>query len=433
MWRLIEPFALAYRGKGLITLLKRVWAIGKRYGLTAARMERSLAQLSGMLRQFDGQATVPITAVALARHGAVIREYQDRGIEFAVHGYRHVDYSQLPLEEQCAHLRQAIQVFRDHGVRFDGFRCPYLRWGENTLTALSQTHFTYDSSVSLFWDIGEEYTTSSYLQSLSLYGAQPAADYLALPYLDTARNLVCIPYCLPDDEALVERLKWRSSAEMNQVWPTIFHQIHQQGELFTLGLHPERVGVCASALIATLQQARAAAPAVWFAQLREIAAWWKARYTATVNITDLQDGVLQLTVSGPQGTTLLLRSLDGRTATEPWFDGYRLVSENPCTIRVNKRPFVGISPGTAPALIDFLKQQGYIPEVSSNQDLYALYFDRGSFAREDERPLIRQIEGGDFPLVRLGRWPHGARSAVCITGDIDAMSLWDYVLRILGG
>jgi hypothetical protein len=433
MQRLVEPFVLAYRGKGLVTLLKRVWAIGQRYGLTEAKMERSLAQLSRILQQFDGRATVPITAVTLARNDAIIREYQAQGIEFAVHGYRHIDYSQLPLEEQCAHLRHASQVFRDHGVRFDGFRCPYLRWDENTLTALGQTHFTYDSSVSLVWDIGEEHTTDSYLQVLSLYGARPAANYPALPYLDTATNLVCIPYCLPDDEALVERLRWRSSAEMNQVWPTMFHQIHQQGELFALGLHPERVGVCASALIATLQQVRAATPAVWCAQLTEIAAWWKTRYTATVDVTNLQDGVLQLNISGPQGTTLLLRSLDGRTATEPWFDGYRLASENPCTIQASKRPFVGVSPSTAPALIDFLKQQGYILEVSSNPDLYSLYLDRGSFSREDERPLIRQIEEGDFPLVRLGRWPHGARSALCITGDIDAMTLWDYALRILGG
>ncbi|MBE9513578.1 MAG: polysaccharide deacetylase family protein, partial [Chloroflexi bacterium] len=215
MMRLIKPLIVAFEGKGLASLFKRVWTIGQRYGLTTAKMDRSLAQLSRILRQFGCRATLPITAVALARNSDIIRRHQAQGIEFAVHGYRHVDYSQLSLEEQCAHLREAGRVFRDHGIRFDGFRCPYLRWNEHTLTALSQNGFSYDGSVSLVWDVEKEHVTDSYEQVLRFYGAQPAADYLALPYLDTARSLVCIPYCLPDDEALVERLRWRSPVEMN--------------------------------------------------------------------------------------------------------------------------------------------------------------------------------------------------------------------------
>jgi hypothetical protein len=32
----------------------------------------------------------------------------------------------------------------------------------------------------------------------------------------------------------------------------------------------------------------------------------------------------------------------------------------------------------------------------------------------------------------LGRWPHNTGSALAITGDIDALTLWDYGLRYLG-
>lgn len=431
MVRFIKPFAVALKGKGLVTLVKRIQTIGQRYGLSAARMDRSLAQLSRILQQFDCRATLPITAIALARSGAVIQKYQAQGIEFAVHGYRHVDYSQLALEEQKAHFRQAGQIFREQGIHFEGFRCPYLRWNEHTLRVLSQNGFSYDSSASLVWEVGEEHTTDSYDRVLSFYDAQPAADYLALPYLDAAKNLVRIPYCLPDDESLVERLRWNSLSEMNQVWPTMFRQIHKQGELFTLGLHPERIEDCASALLATLQ-VRAATPAVWCARLSEIAAWWKARHAAVVDVADMQDDVLQLTVNGPEGTTLLLRSLDVKTATEPWYNGYQRASEIPCTVRINKRPFIGVSQGTAPALTRFLKQQGYILETSLNPDLYSFYLDRSSFSRKDERRLMAQIEEADFPLARLGRWPNGARSALAITGDIDALTLWDYGLRFFG-
>ena len=241
MMGLFKPLTVALEGKGLDTLFRRVWTIGQRYGFTAAKLDRSLALLSRILSRFDCRATLPVTAVALARNSATIQKHQAQRIEFAIHGYRHVDYSQLGLEEQSVHFRQAAQIFRDHGIHFDGFRCPYLRWNELTLTALSQDGFSYDSSASLVWDVGEEHVTDSYRQVLTFYGAQPAADYPALPYLDTTSGLVRIPYCLPDDESLVERLTWHSPAEMNQVWPAMFHQIHERGELFTLGLHPERI------------------------------------------------------------------------------------------------------------------------------------------------------------------------------------------------
>ena len=219
MMRLIKPIAVALKGKGPSTTIKRAQTIGKRYGMTVAKMDRSLESLAGILQQFDCRATLPITAVALARHGAAIHKYQSQGIEFAIHGYLHVDYSQLSSKEQLSHLREAVQVFRDHDIDYDGFRCPYLRWNEHTLTALGQNNLNYDSSTSLVWDVEKKHITESYDRALSFYGARSAADYPALPALEATDGLVRVPYCLPDDEALVERLRWNGSGEMNGVWP----------------------------------------------------------------------------------------------------------------------------------------------------------------------------------------------------------------------
>jgi hypothetical protein len=49
--------------------------------------------------------------------------------------------------------------------------------------------------------------------------------------------------------------------------------------------------------------------------------------------------------------------------------------------------------------------------------------------RTDERPVLDEIEGGTFPLARPGRWPDGARSALSLTGNIDALTIWDYASR----
>lgn len=39
---------------------------------------------------------------------------------------------------------------------------------------------------------------------------------------------------------------------------------------------------------------------------------------------------------------------------------------------------------------------------------------------------------GDEPRVASGRWPGGALSAFVLSGDIDAMTLWDYAARLYG-
>jgi peptidoglycan/xylan/chitin deacetylase (PgdA/CDA1 family) len=429
---LANPIAVAAKGKGYPALVNRARAIGRRYGLGPAKMDHTLRRFVEILEEFGCGATFPITASVLARHGLTIQKYQSHNIEFAIHGYLHVDYSQLSAEEQISHFRKATQVFRDQGIRYDGFRSPYLRWNEHTLMALGQAGFGYDSSTSLGWDIEERHVTESYERALSFYTAKSAAEYLALPEIDSWGGLVRVPYCLPDDEALVERLNWSGSHEMNRVWPAISNQIHQRGELFCLGLHPERIAECSEALVATLRAVHAMGPAVWRACLRDIVAWWKARADATLEISDVENHVLQLCVNGPTGVTLMLRSLDVKTAVEPWFDGYQLATEMPCIVRVNRRPFIGVSPDAAPSMISFLNQQGYIVETALNVDVYPLYLDSRSFSREDERLLVAQIEGADFPLARLGRWPNGARSAFCVTGDIDALTLWDYGLRLFG-
>ncbi len=427
-----NPISIALKGKGPVTLLKRVRTISKRYGINAGKMDRALKQLSKLLQEFDCRATLPITTVALGRNGSVIQKYQAQGIEFAIHGYRHIDHSQLSAAEQEDQFRKARQIFQKHGIHCHGFRCPYLRWNEGTLVALSNVNFAYDSSNSLVWPVDERHTTDSYYRALEFYGAHPATDYPAIPSLDTEKNLVRIPYCLPDDESLVERLVWDSPSEMDAIWPAMFHQIHSQGELFNLGLHPERTAECTAGLKATMQAIQAVASEVWRARLDEIAQWWRERYETKINITKVDHDRLRLCIDGPDGTTLLLRSLETKTATDPWFDGYQRASETPCIIQTDKRPFIGVSPESTPDLTLFLKQQGYIVETSSDAASYSFYFDRPIFSREEERVLIEQIEGQNSPLARLGRWPHGTRSAFCVTGDIDALTMWDYGLRFFG-
>lgn len=438
----MNPIAVAAEGKGLLGVVRRAQTIGRRYGLTPARMGQTLAHFAGILGRFQCGATFPITTAALARSSGVVERYQDQQIEFAVHGLFHVDHRRLSLDAQLGHFARARQIFAERGVACHGFRSPYLRWSEQTIAAVARSGFLYDSSQGLAWTLGAERETAAYRRVLGFYGARSADAFPALPSLRD--GLVRIPYCLPDDESLVDRLGLTSDVPMTRLWLAILAETHRLGELFTLGLHPERTMLCATALAETLRCARALRPAVWVARLDEIARWWRARAVAGVTVEiALETGagagapggpppVMQVSVSGPPGTTILARGVELLSAAAPWDGGYLRVSGATAALRARARPFIGVSRRSSPALASFLRQQGYIVELAERGQEHTLSLDLPQFGEADERPLLARIEGDDFPLVRLGRWPDGARSALCVTGDIDALTIWDYGLRSIG-
>jgi peptidoglycan/xylan/chitin deacetylase (PgdA/CDA1 family) len=429
-----SPIAVALRAKGPFNLYQRSRSIARRYGFTTARMDQALKQFCEVLQRAGCGATFPITAISLNRHLSTISRYLDQDIEFAVHGYTHVDYAQLAPETQLAHLRQAREVFARAGISPLGFRSPYLGRNDHLYAALEAAGFTYASNRPVLWDIADigalaPAARASYERALAFYDPWRASDCLSLPC--TSGSLVEIPVSLPDDEILIERLGGAHGL-VTRTWLHILSRTHKRGELFTLQLHPERIAQCAASLSTVLAEARAMTPAVWCACLRDIAAWWRALACATVEIADGRDGCFDMKVSGPLGTTILARAVQVASATETWADGYQQIKARTFTVLAPLRPCIGLSPAASPALASFLRGQGYIVEISEDRHGYAQYFDQLEFAPEDARQLIGQIEQRDLPLVRLGRWPAGARSALAITGDIDALTLWDYGLRLIG-
>jgi hypothetical protein len=298
------------------------------------------------------------------------------------------------------------------------------------LAVLQQTGFTYDSSLSLSWEVLKNGETPAYRHALEFYGALPANQYPSLPSLEG--NLVRVPYSLPDDEALVNRLFPGTFDQLGEPWLAILDRCHELGELFVLGLHPERIAQCAEALMAVLSHARQLVPAVWIARLDEVAAWWKARTEATVKITDVATGRYRINVTGPNGTTILARGLEVEAPGASWSNGYQRVDGTAVTVRSHSRPFVGLSPRADPRLGSFVQQQGYLVETSERSEDYGCYLAQAHFAPEDQRGLLARIEDTARSIVRLGRWPDGARSSLAITGDIDALTIWDYGLRLFG-
>jgi peptidoglycan/xylan/chitin deacetylase (PgdA/CDA1 family) len=420
-----------------LALFERVHTLTQRYGRTPAKLERALAHFAKILGQFGCGATFPVTAVTLERNGSVLSHYKAHPIEFAVHGYTHVDYAQLTPNELLSHLQRACETFAQAGLKATGFRSPYLSRNPSLEAALEANGFSYVSNQPILWQVLDKdnlkpASSSRLERAVGFYDPWDASQYPSLPRL--RGKLVDIPVSLPDDEILLERLRGEPDGLMENAWRRILSRTYERGELFTLMLHPERIAWCAEALSEVLAEARELAPQVWIARLDDIAAWWRARASAAVQIRTLDDGAFRVEIGGPRGTIALVRHVGVDQPTVAWVQGYEWVMATSFTVHspYHHRPFIGVSVDASPNLSNFLRQQGYIIEINDERDLYAHYFEQTEFLVEQERPLLAQLEGANHPLVRLGRWPEGARSALAISGDIDALTLWDYGLRFLG-
>ena len=423
-----NPFSVANQGKGVFGVLARAGAITQRYGLSGSKMDTAFVQLIRVLNEFDCSATLPVTARPLSRNLSSVHRLQSQGIELAVHGNTHVDYSQLSYEQQVEQIYHANQIFKQSGIPVSGFRCPYLRWNMDTLKVLSESGFQYDSSQALAWNVVSGKGTEDYHRVLEFYHAQMAEEYLSLPRM--VNNLVRIPYCLPDDEALIERLKLENKTEITDIWLAMLDQIYSAGELFSLGIHPERTFQCKDALRAVLAKARSLSPIVWIARLDEVVAWYRSLGDVNFTTYSQNKGGTHICINAPSRATLLARYIDIQGPKKIWTQGYDQILINEFDIDCEHHPWIGLAPDCSVSLKSFLQHQGFLVEVSSNPTAFSYYFLQKNFDNKDERPLLAELESGNRPLLRIGRWPSGAQAALAITGDVDAFNLVDYGLRL---
>jgi len=420
--------------RGPVNAARRLSVIGRRFGLSSARMDRALQDFSKIGQQYGCTPTLAVTAVLLERYPKVFQRLQET-VELAVHGYVHTDYSRLDESAQAEHMERALKAFDGLGLSPEGFRCPYLRWNEDSFHVAGQFGLTYGSNRAFAWDVLQRESVgprawAAYEKGLRLYGAGEAVRGLSLPSRIDG-TLLDIPASLPDDEAMVDRLGLRSSAQAAAIWTRMLEQVHGRGELLTLILHHERVAILRDALEAVLTSARGCQPPVWVAPLKEIARWWLERLSWRLQVQRREDGSYQVIAPEAPGATVVVRGVDTEPAAVPWFGSWQVVPASSFTIRSSRPPIVLPEEECSPALAAFLREEGFAvgEDAAGAEGLRIGGY--ASFGEGDKRTLIDFIEGSDAPLVRLWRWPHGARCAMSVTGDVDAMTMLDFLRRPL--
>lgn len=423
------------KSRGARNLLARIRTVMARFGLSSKRFHRLLKDYQALTRELGCVPTFPITAVVLQRHPRIIRDLHDQGVEFAVHGYVHIDYGVIPEAEQSTHYQNAVDIFQACRVPFTGFRAPFLRVNDRTFPALSRVGFPYDSSLAVHWDVIEksQYTEEAwgeYLRVLEFYQSQPAEARPVLPGF--FNGSVEIPISMPDDEITVERLGITEPEEIAKIWEAIVRKTYASGEMFTIQLHPERIAECGLALSRAVGLAKTYNPPVWIATLREIAEWWQERAGFSFDISPQDDGKYLIKAECSPRATVLVKNGKTGVPADAWYEGYKIVTEREFALESPRRPVIGVNEDSSAEALSFLRNEGYIVEKNNRPSDYTLYLDNlKDFTRDDERGLVDRIDESDATLVRYWRWPDRARSAASVTGDIDSITISDFVLRII--
>lgn len=439
--------AYSLKTKGVTAFSRRLWTVFTRFGVSEGRTRRSLISMVEAVRPYHAAPTFFIPASVLERSPSLIRRIQRAGAEIGIHGYVHNDYRTLTKEAQARQTRDAITVFDQAQVRYLGFRNPYLGWDERSLEVFRDLGLTYDSNEAVLHEVLNvnelaPALADSFERSLALFQAIPCTEYNLRPH--TEDGLLRIPTSIPDDEMLFDRLQITDATRLGDLWSEIMRRVYDGGGIYVLNLHPERGLLARGALDALLRSSSQHALPVWVARLSDVAAWWRERAATTVQISAVGANRWQVEARGSSRAALLARNVAVEGAeTVPWPGGDLLVKGQAFSVTTSAYPGVTLSQRTAADVEQMLREQGYptrrVASAQEAQEAQAgVFVDRpdGLGATRAERQqaasaLVREIEQGAAPLVRIGLWPEGQRAALSISGDIDSVTIQDFFLRIV--
>ncbi len=420
-----------FQQRGIVFILNRVKNLNERYGLSPRKAAMRILHTLQVLISNGCLPTFFVPAITVKRNAAFIRSLQEQGCEIGVHGYNHVDLKSYPPEDASQQLLRAADLLGSYGLEVRGFRCPYLSVTNELIQTLPRGIFHYSSNRAIEWPIMQADAQQNQLVFEKIQGfylPSKAQTSLSLPWEED--GLFELPVCVPDDLQMRDGLGFDQD-QLTAAWLTLLENTHRRGELLNLMFHPELSSFCEAPFVTLLEKARSLRPAVWVTMLREVSEWWQERSRFSVEIRS-ENGGRTLTFQCSDRATLLCRGFEPISPSEPWDETYHRLPAQDIFMEGRTLPFIGVS-ASVPAWVEpSLKQMGYIIVEGENaQDCSICLESERLEGISDPVTLIESIEREAVPLVRYWPWPDGARSALCISGDLDAVSLMDYAARLV--
>lgn len=420
-----------YKKRGARFILKRAEKLTERYNFDSRKAISRIRYCVEKLSAYRCQPTFFVPAIVFKRNKKFIYELQDKGCEIGVHGFQHIDMRSIPPQDANHHLQRAAELFRREGFQIDGFRCPYLSISDEILKELEPGLFNYSSNRAIAWmepDLPDRNKNLFFDTIGGFYNPVLSQSSLSLPYRQ--ENILEIPVSVPDDIQMRDGMAYNPD-EISASFINTFKQIHHRGEFFNLMFHPELASLLIEPFLEVLGEVDSFKEKVWIARLRDISDWWKEKGDYKMLI-ERSNGEYHLDIDRPQRATLLQKGLGGYPACSKWDGKYYKLEGKSVHIKSNQLPLVSLTPGLPGWVGAALARKGYITlNVDDWQDCTVNV--NNEFIGRCNNPvdLITSIEDLDVPLVRFWPWPDGYRSALCLSGDLDALSLLDYATRLL--
>ncbi|MEN6571509.1 MAG: polysaccharide deacetylase family protein [Anaerolineaceae bacterium] len=420
-----------YQKRGLAFVFKRAKRLTARYSMTP---HKAIMRISRCVEELSAQGCSPtffVPAVVVGRNLQFLKVLQDCGCEIGVHGFQHVDLTSYPPAKSSEKLQRAAEFLLMNGFKMEGFRCPYLSSSEALIRQLPPRLFNYSSNRAIAWHTdghGEAQERILYSTIERFYHPLAPNAHMRLPWLQD--GMVEIPVCVPDDMQLYDGLNF-SGEDISAAWVNLLKETHRRGELFNLMFHPELSEFFEAPFLEVLHAARLLDGRVWVTRLQDVGRWWRKMSRFGVSFIK-NGGTWHLQLSCDPQATILIRGLDLEVRSQHWDGRYQRLPAPDVQVHGGLLPFIGLAEDVPEWAGESLQRMGYIVLNGEEGRDCCTIIDREFFTDLDnEVALNRKIEQLEIPLIRYWPWPDGARSALCLSGDLDALSLMDYSTRLL--
>lgn len=110
-----------------------------------------ISEITSILDKQKIKVTFFTTCDCIERYPRIFQDLKKHGHEIALHGYRHIRFDELSLQEKKKQIEKSVKIFRTilkESPR--GFRAPQHSADNSTLRILNQNNFLYDSSCTPF-------------------------------------------------------------------------------------------------------------------------------------------------------------------------------------------------------------------------------------------------------------------------------------------
>ncbi|MFX1483608.1 MAG: polysaccharide deacetylase family protein [Promethearchaeota archaeon] len=209
--------------------------LGKKWGLSApkqlARMFRLhrtsfstiLSNIFSVLEETNGQFAFPTIASVAKMKPDLVREIVKEGHEIASHGFNHVRYPSLSIEDREKDLRLSLQTFKKIGINIEGFRAPYDNYTDDIPDLLEKMRLTWDGG----FGYRPEHREKTHFFHTSIDGSPSKVTY--------------IPLNIWSDDLMIDR-RGMSPEKISETLKAEITRTAENGGVIMFDLHPIRMG-----------------------------------------------------------------------------------------------------------------------------------------------------------------------------------------------